>query len=326
MNAVRWGIIGAGNVCEVKSAPAMQRVPGSGIVAVMRRNARMAQDYAERHGISRWYSRAEDLLADSEVNAVYIATPPSSHAELTGLAARAGYPIYVEKPMARTYEECLSMIETCRACNVPLYVAYYRRYLPQYRFIKELVEADEIGALRTYSIELFRQADRQTGMNTQNWRVQPQIAGDGYFYDLASHQLDFLDFLLGEVTHASGIAVNQAGHYQTSDLVSGVMQHSSGVAGSGTWCFTAGQAAVRDITTLTGSKGFIRFPTYDGSYVDVAKNGGQIKRYDFERPSHIQQPLIEAIVQDLRAGTNACVSTGVSASRTNRVMEWITTS
>lgn len=324
METVRWGIIGAGNVCEVKSAPAMQRIPGSEIVAVMRRNAAMAQDYAERHGIARWYSHAEELLADPQVNAVYIATPPSSHAALTQMAAKAGYPVYVEKPMARTYAACLAMVETCKAYRVPLYVAYYRRYLPNYRFIKELVASDAIGQLQTYSIELFRQANAHIDTSAQNWRVQPDVAGDGYFYDLASHQLDYLDFLLGEVTHATGIAVNQAGLYPANDLVTGVMQHSNGVVGTGTWCFTAGRAAVRDITTLTGSKGFIRFPTYDGSFVEVAKNGQELKRYDFERPAHIQQPLIQAVVHDLRSGTEACVSTGVSAARTNRVMEWIT--
>jgi predicted dehydrogenase len=109
-----WGIIGAGNVCEVKSAPAMSLIEGSRLVAVMRRNGEKAKDYAKRHGVAKWYDDADLLINDSEVNAIYIATTPDSHKQYTIKAALAGKPVYVEKPMARTYSECLSMIEACQ--------------------------------------------------------------------------------------------------------------------------------------------------------------------------------------------------------------------
>ena len=126
---VRWGIVGVGDVCEFKSAPAMQLIDRSELVAVMRRNGSKAKDYAERHGVAKWYDNADNLINDPEVNAIYIATPPIAHAEYTIMAAHAGKAVYVEKPMARNTEECREMIKVCSNAGVPLYVAYYRRRL-----------------------------------------------------------------------------------------------------------------------------------------------------------------------------------------------------
>ena len=324
MKKIKWGIIGVGDVCEVKSAPAMNVIADSELVAVMRRNADKARDYASRHRVLRSYSNVDDLLAEPLINAVYIATPPSSHAELTQMAARAGYPVYVEKPMARTYEECKLMIDVCKKYNVPLFVAYYRRYLPNYQFIKQVIDEGRLGEIRSYSIALFRPPNPNLDEDRMNnWRVNKDIAGDGYFYDLASHQLDFMDYLFGEITQAHGIKANQAQLYETSDLVTGVMKHHSGVIGSGVWCFSASKQACKDVTIITGSKGYLSFPTYNASFVDVHEDGASLIRHEFDHPRHIQQPLIEAIVEELKGGA-MCVSTGESAARTNRVMEWIT--
>jgi len=97
---IHWGIIGCGDVTELKSGPAFQKVPGSKLVAVMRRNADLARDYAKRHGVARWYSDASELINDPQVDAVYVATPPDSHALYAIQAMKAGKPVYVEKPMA----------------------------------------------------------------------------------------------------------------------------------------------------------------------------------------------------------------------------------
>jgi len=103
---VRWGIIGAGNVTEVKSGPAFYKVENSRLLAVMRRNAEKAADYAQRHHVSKWYSNATDLIKDPDIDAIYIATPPDSHSKYAIEAMQAGKPVYVEKPMARNYSEC----------------------------------------------------------------------------------------------------------------------------------------------------------------------------------------------------------------------------
>ena len=137
---IRWGIIGVGDVCEVKSAPAMNLIEGSKLVAVMRRDAQKAADYALRHGVPKWYDDADTLINDPEVNAIYIATPPGAHEIFTLKAAAANKPVYVEKPMARTYDECLNMIKACESAQVPLFTAYYRRMLPNCLNIHHMCE------------------------------------------------------------------------------------------------------------------------------------------------------------------------------------------
>ena len=264
-----WGIIGAGSVCQLKSAPAMNKIPGSRIAAVMRRTGDKARDFAALHGIPRWYDNADALLSDPEVNAVYIATPPGSHRELTLSAAAAGKPVYVEKPMARTWQECRDMITACEAAGVPLFVAYYRRMLPNYRKIRELVDAGAIGTVRTVHIKMSRPARPDFDRDPANWRVRPELAGGGYFYDLASHQLDFLDYLLGPVTEASGFASNQAGLYPAEDIVTGTFRFANGVHGTGNWCFSAAESDAEDLTVLTGSHGVLSWPTFAGYYLDL---------------------------------------------------------
>jgi len=318
---VRWGILGVGDVCEVKSAPAMNKIKSSRLVAVMRRTGEKARDYARRHNVPKWYDDADKLLNDPEINAIYIATPPNSHAELTQKAAAVGKPVYVEKPMARTYAECQAMIEACERAGVPLYVAYYRRALPNFLKIKELIGERAIGDVRMVNIQLHNSTKPDIVARTSdNWRVQPDIAGGGYFYDLASHQLDYLDFLLGPITEASGFSTNQAGLYKAADIVTGSFRFERGVLGTGSWCFNASEPSATDRTVIIGSEGQITYPTFDGSHIILETAFGGVQRFDFEMPEHIQQPLIQTVVDDL-LGKGSCPSTGNSGSRTNLVME-----
>jgi predicted dehydrogenase len=318
---VRWGILGAGDVCEVKSAPAMNLIHNSRLVAVMRRNADKARDYAERHGVPSWYDDAGKLVHDPEVNAIYIATPPDAHSELTRLAAEAGKPVYVEKPMARTHKECLEMIEVCKKAKVPLYTAYYRRMLPNFLKVKELVDADVAGEIRMVEIRMRKPVEPpNVSIGENNWRVDPDIAGGGYFYDLASHQLDFLDYLFGPVTEACGISANQAGLYDAEDIVTGSFRFENGVMGCGSWCFTTGPSLETDLTVVTGSKGEISYPSFGESWVELKTGNADPERFHFSLPTHIQQPLIETIVQDL-LGKGSCPSTGITGARTNLVLE-----
>ncbi|KHE70082.1 Gfo/Idh/MocA family protein, partial [Halobacillus sp. BBL2006] len=174
---VRWGIIGCGDVTEKKSGPAFQKVENSELVAVMRRTGELAKDYAERHGVPKWYDDADALINDPEVDVVYIATPPSSHKEYTLKAAQAGKPVYVEKPMARNFDESNEMVAACKEAGVPLYVAYYRRAQERFLKIKELLDENRIGELRFVSSTQYQVA-REDVKDPGNlpWRVQPEAA------------------------------------------------------------------------------------------------------------------------------------------------------
>jgi predicted dehydrogenase len=323
MDEVRWGIIGVGDVCEVKSGPAFNLVNHSKLVAVMRRSAKKAANYAKRHNVPKWYDDAENIINDPEINAIYIATPPDSHMKYTQMAASAGKPVYVEKPMARTYDECLKMVETCKNAGVPLFVAYYRRRLPNFLKIKELVQDGIIGDIRLVNIKLYKTLHPDivgASENKDNWRIYPEIAGGGYFYDLASHQLDFLDYLFGPVVEAKGLAHNQAGLYPAEDIVSGSFYFRNGVVGQGTWCFTTSKVSSLERTTIIGSKGQISFSYFgDGSVTLETEQKGK-ETIPFMLPRHIQLPLISTIVGDLR-GEDECPSTGLTGARTNWVME-----
>lgn len=318
MQTIRWGMIGCGDVTEVKSGPGFQKANNSSLVAVMRRNGALAKDYAERHGVPKWYDDAEALIHDPDVDAVYIATPPSSHKEYTLLSARAGKPVYVEKPMALNFEECREMIDACRDAGVPLFVAYYRRALSRFLKIKELLDQQAIGQVRLVNIT-FHQPLRPDELDPDNlpWRVIPDIAGGGRFVDLASHMLDFLDYVLGPIRSAEGFAANQAGKFPAEDIVSGAFVFESGVLGAGAWCFTSFDEL--DRTEIVGDQGKITYSTFDAHPIILTTNDGRTE-FSIDYPPHVQQPLIQTVVDALnRIGD--CPSTGESAARTSWVMD-----
>jgi len=318
MRTVRWGIIGCGDVTEVKSGPAFQQASHSRLVAVMRRNGDLARDYAQRHGVPRWYNSAEALLDDPDVDAVYIATPPAFHKDYTLLSAQAGKPVYVEKPMALNFQECRQMIQACQSAGVPLFVAYYRRALARFLKIKQLLDIQAIGEPRFVNITLYQPvAKDELTPQTLPWRVIPELAGGGRFVDLASHMLDFLDYALGPIRVAQGFAANQARLYPAEDIVTGTFMFESGVQGVGTWCFTGFERC--DRTEIVGSAGKLTYSTFDAQPLILTTSQGRTE-FAYDYPAHIQQPLIQAIVDALN-GVGACPSSGESAARTSWAMD-----
>jgi len=322
IQVINWGIIGCGDVTELKSGPAFSKVEHSKLVAVMRRNVTLAESYAKRHGVPKWYSDAEMLINDPEVNAIYIATPPDTHASYAIAAMKAGKPVYVEKPMARNYQECLEMIRVSEETEMPLFVAYYRRTLPAFLKVKELIDDGIIGKPLTVNIRLHK----AFGVNDQykekqSWHINPKIAGAGHFYDLASHQFDFLDFVFGPIEEVSGIAKNIAGYYPAEDTVSAAFAFNSGVSGTGSWCFVVEKEAEEDTIEITGTKGKILLPTFDRRDVQLITEKGTVN-FSFQNPENISHNLIRQVVKAIR-GEGECVSTGYSAARTSWVLEEI---
>jgi predicted dehydrogenase len=318
---VRWGIIGCGDVTEVKSGPAFGKADNSELVAVMRRDSVKAADYAKRHNVAKWYSNAAELIADSSVNAVYVATPPDTHAEYTIKALNAGKPVYVEKPMARNYKECLEMIQATEQTGVPLYVAYYRRRLPGFVKVKELIESKAIGKPLTVSLKLIKPATPDEMKRKLSWRVNPEIAGGGHFIDLASHQLDYLDYIFGQITKVKGMALNTGKLYSAEDTVSASFEFENGVVGTGQWCFVASAESNCDSIEITGSKGKISFSCYDFTPIQL-ETKREKKSFENKRPGHVQFYLIQEIVNEL-LGKGKSPSTGITGARTSWVMDEI---
>jgi predicted dehydrogenase len=315
MDIVRWGIVGCGDVAEVKSGPALQKASGSALVAVMRRDRAKAEDYARRHNVARAYTSATALIDDPEVDAVYVATPPSSHCELALTAAAAGKPCLVEKPMATSHGDCLRMIDAFRERHVPLWVAYYRRALLRFLKVRELLRDRAVGELTAIQVKV---ADRlATGEASKSWRLNRDIAGAGLFLDLASHCFDIIDFVAGPISSTAGFAVNSGRAYTVEDVTTAAFQIGDSVVGTGVWNFNA--PAKVDSLVFTGSQGEIATAVLGDEDVVVTRDGQQ-NRYRFRNPPHVHQPLVQTIVDEL-LGRGKCESTGESGARASWAMD-----
>jgi predicted dehydrogenase len=308
MQTINWGIIGCGDVTELKSGPALNKIPNSKLIAVMRRNAAKARDYAERHGVPKWYANADALINDPEINAIYIATPPSSHEQYALAAMEAGKPVYLEKPMTTNYAEAVNIANAAGEKNIKLVVAHYRRGQAYFKKIKQLIDDKAIGDVRFARLSFFDPPLSPEALQTTKiaWRVDPAIAGGGLFHDLAPHQLDLACYFFGEPGEAKGVTANQSKTYVANDIVSGNILFKNGVIFSGTWCFNAPANEVKDVFEIIGSEGKISFCVFGKQNIVITKNGTETN-IPFEPPMHVQQPMIEAVVKYfLGSGPNPC--------------------
>ncbi len=316
---IRWGMIGCGDVTERKSAPAYQQTPGFELSAVMARSLSKAQNYANRHGISRVFDDAYALINDPNINAIYIATPPDSHLDYALAVAAAGKPCCVEKPMAVTYSQALQMQRAFEAAQVPLFVAYYRRCLPGFIGIKGWLEQGLIGSIRHVDWQYHRTPSELDRSGQYNWRTDASIAPGGYFDDLASHGLNALTFLLGPIAKAQGIATNQQALYSAKDAVVANLLFESGCTGNGCWNFAANH--YQDSVTIYGEKGQIQFGIFSDK--DAILTSDERQQFcAMPKPEPIQGHFVQAMADHL-AGRVDHPSLADSAAHTNWVMEQI---
>lgn len=296
MQKIKWGIIGCGNVTEVKSGPAFNKVPGSSLEAVMRRNASKAEDYALRHGVPKWYSDVHALINDPEVDAIYIATPPLQHEEYTLLSLAAGKPVYVEKPVTLDADSAIRMKTVSEELGIKLCVAHYRRAQPMFLKIKELLDRKEIGEVRFAHLQMLQpeKTDIIAGAES-NWRLNPEISGGGLFHDLAPHQLDLMVYFFGEPLSYSGLSASQSAMQHADDLVVGHVLFKNGVVFNGTWCFTVSEADKADYCEIIGSKGKIEFQVF-GNKVLLSREGEE-EEFVFAPIPHVEQPMIEQVTK-----------------------------
>jgi predicted dehydrogenase len=316
MDKIVWGIIGCGNVTEVKSGPAFNKVANSSLAAVMRRDKTQAQDYAQRHHVKKWYSDADVLINDPDVNAIYIATPPDSHELYTIAAFKASKPVYVEKPMALDSSGALRMLQASEKYSCKLSIAHYRRAQPRFLEIRRLIQNNTLGEIKSAEIRLFQ---APTPGVADTWRVNPSISGGGLFHDLAPHQLDLMLYFFGEPKSVKGNSSNRGKNYQADDYVTADIIFGNDVAFHGVWDYSVKPENELDLCEIKGSKGSLRFPIFtDGCQLTLDD-----KTQDLHFPPipHVQQPMIEQVVNYfLNKGPNPC-----SASEALIVMKMMDT-
>ena len=317
---LRWGIIGCGDVTEVKSGPAYQKTEGFELKAVMRRNEAKLKDYALRHGVEKTYLNADALINDPDIDAVYIATPPDTHRHYAVKVAAAGKPCCVEKPLAPSYEDSLAIHEAFAERDIPLFSAYYRRSLPRFLQVQTWLEADRIGTVRHISWQLTKAPSEVDRSGEHNWRTDPTVAPGGYFDDLASHGLDLFNFLLGDITTVHGLSLNQQGLYGAKDAFTACWLHEGGITGAGTWNFGADKTV--DRVEIIGTKGRIVFALFEEN--EVSLEAGDDKEALFiPHPKHVQMPHVENMKRELLDGDFVHPSTGKSALHTSWIMDKI---
>jgi predicted dehydrogenase len=317
MQEINWGIIGCGNVTELKSGPAFNKVPNSKLLGVMRRDETLLKDYALRHQVPMRFTNASELIHHPEINAIYIATPPNAHEQYAIEALKANKYVYVEKPMSTTVASCLNMQWVANELGGKLVVAHYRRALPIFLKIKSLLAQKYIGSITDVKITMHKKAAPKTYYEN-NWRVNKETAGGGLFYDLAPHQLDLVLYFFGDAVSYEGMATNKAGLYSVEDTVKGKINFHNGISFQGEWCFASDQETEKDEFIITGSNGIIQFAVF-GQQIEIIKEG-KIEQLNFDPPTHIQQPMIEKIVNYfLGKGDNPCPAS--EAIKSMRVME-----
>lgn len=315
MKEIKWGIIGCGDVTEVKSGPAFSKIDGSSLYMVMRRNEEKLKGYAERHGVAKYSTDYMDLLNDAEIDAIYIATPPNMHCFYTLEAAKHKKDIYVEKPMATSVEDCQKMIDACRGNGVRLYTAFYRRGHDKFKAIRKIVDEAKIG--NTMSFNYLYTCRPPVHNPERAWLMDSEIAGEGLLYDIGSHMIDIMQFIFGEFESAYGTSHKQNDNPGISDSVSGVIKFKSGVQGSIQLSFNGSED--RDELTIVGERGEVRFAImpYGGIYI---KKDGQEKYLEFEPMEHVQMPYIQEVIDDIRGNGNI-EHQGIYGMRTQEVLE-----
>ena len=320
MRTIRWGMIGCGSVAEVKSGPGLYKAKHSALVALISRRPEAARDFAARHGVATTYDSVEELLADETIDAVYIATPPSSHKLLSLQVANSGKHVYVEKPMAMRFAECREIAEACEKNGVRLFVAFYRRAMPRFLKVKNWLESGAIGDVRCVRVVQHQApAPEELSRATLPWRLLPKVAGGGKFLDMGIHMLDFFDCCFGAIEEVHGIASNLGGLYDVEDTVSATWRHASGVLGSGSWSYVCG--GNEDRIEIVGSKGRIEFSFFSEQALRLISANG-VEETVFANPRHVQQPFIQSIVDDLNGGAS-CPGNIDSAMRSTWVADQV---
>jgi predicted dehydrogenase len=273
----------------------------------MRRNLDKAKDFAQRHGAPKYFSEAAELINDKEVNAIYIATPPSSHESYLEMALKAGKPVYVEKPVTVNSASVERMMEMEKNHDDKVSVAHYRRGLPLFNKIKQLVNDGAIGKVKLILLRTLQptvsKIISQTG---DNWRINPEISGGGLFHDLSPHQLDIMYWIFGEPQQTYVQSANQGKLYNAPDLTMVQLGFANDIYFNGIWNFNVAESATSDSCEIIGDKGTIRFSFFRVSTIELVTGTGT-EIFELEYPVNIQQPHINNVVRFFRGeGSNPC--------------------
>jgi predicted dehydrogenase len=315
--ALRWGLVGCGDIAARRVAAALRDAPGSALVAVARARAELAEDFARTHGARRWHAEWRDLLRDPEVDAVYLATPVRLHAEQAVAAAEAGKHVLCEKPMALDVASCERMVAAARAHGVRLGVAYYRHHYPLVARLRDLVASGALGRPVLATVEVFERFDRAPG-EARAWLLRRAESGGGPMMDFGCHRVEVLLDVLGGVASARGFTSNVL--CRDRDVEDTCVAHLVFASGA-TAVLSVSHAALeaRDALSIYGTAGSAHVPALNQPHLRIVDGDGT-RQEEHPAPANLHQPLVEDFVAAVRAGREPAV-TGATGLEVSRVLQ-----
>lgn len=298
MTKIRWGLIGCGDIAKKRVAPALRDLPNIDFVAVNRANFALAEEFAQAFGARKWYADWRELLADNEIDAVYIATPVHLHAEQTIAAAAAGKHVLCEKPMALNVAECDRMIAACAANNVKLGIAYYRHFYPVIARVKAIMAAGEIGKPILANINAFEWNNMQKG-DARYWFFTPEKSGGGPMMDFGCHRIEVLTNIFGAIVDVQGFTDNLLFEREVEDTSAAFFKFAHGTRATLTVTHAAFES--QDTLDIFGSQGSLHITKLNQGDLRIITATGE--RHELHTPhDNIQLPsiadLTAAILED----------------------------
>jgi predicted dehydrogenase len=300
MKTISWAMIGCGDVTEKKSAPALYKSENSRLKSVYSRTYEKAIDYAKRHNIPNVCKAFEEILLDKEIDAVYIATPPKEHRNYAIACLKAGKIPYIEKPMAMNFAQCQEILEASKQYNLPVYVAYYRRGLEKYLYIKSLIDSGILGKILFVRLTHFMKPQScDLDIKTLPWRLKKEETGGGKFIDMTTHVIDIVQYFFGDIKQVKSFADNKGDFYEVEDTVTALFETEKGILISGLWCYVSDFD--NEEMLISGSKGTI---FTNGLYYGKVKTliNSKEETKDFIEPEHIAMPYMQMVINEMAGG------------------------
>jgi predicted dehydrogenase len=303
MSKLNWGLIGCGDISRKRVAPALRDLETCELIAVNRSRVELAESFAREFGARRWYSDWRELIADSEVEAVYIATPVYLHAEQTIAAAEAGKHVLCEKPMAMNIAECDRMIAACQANGVGLGIAYYRHFYPVLLRVKEIIASGEIGKPVLAQVNAFERFNPQPG-DDRYWLLEKAKAGGGPMMDFGCHRIEILLNLFGSIQRTKSMVGRTLFEREVEDTCVASFEFASKESPRSMQAvLTVSHAAFesQDTVGIFGSDGSLHIPVLNRGELRIKTAAGERTE---QHPPHgnIHLPLIEDFAQAVLSG------------------------
>jgi predicted dehydrogenase len=289
MRRVGWGLIGCGDIARRRVAPALRELENCELVAVSRADAARAEAFAAEFGARRWHADWHELLKDTEVEAVYIATPVHLHAEQAIAAAEAGKHVLCEKPMALSVDECDRMNAAAEASGVRLGVAYYRRFYPVVERVAEILRSGEIGVPVVAQMNAFERFEPGPD-HPRRWLLDKKLSGGGPMFDFGSHRIEVLLNLFGPPSRVQAVTGNVLFRREVEDTACAIFQFEGWTQAALTVTHAAREP--QDTLEIFGSEGSVCADVLNDGRLRIRTAEGE--RVESHPPhTNLHQPLIE---------------------------------